>query len=352
MQALLITILVGTLGGLIAKKLKFPAPFMIGSMIAVAIVSIVTGSMETTKAMKIFAQIVSGAYIGQNIKKDDLTNLPKLGKVITILMGIFTINMVIMGIIFMTFFDMTPVTAFLSCLPGGIMDVSLMAVDMGAQSDIVATIQTARLMGILLILPLWISFWVKRFASIPNGAQSHKPVPKVVKTKLSPKKQWLNNLFILTIATIGGFIGLWLDIPVGALIFSLIFSSTLKIKCNTVQLTSGIRYTAQIFAGSIIGTSFTQESLSQMLHLIVPVILLLASYLLINVAFGFWMARTGILDLQSALFASSPAGATDLTLMAGDLGGDMPKIAGIQISRILYTVVIMPLLVKALLTFF
>lgn len=58
------------------------------------------------------------------------------------------------------------------------------------------------------------------------------------------------------------------------------------------------------------------------------------------------MYKRGILDLQSALFASSPAGATDISLLAGDLGGDMAKIAGIQISRTLYTVIVMPLLVK------
>ncbi|VEH33297.1 ammonia monooxygenase [Streptococcus equi subsp. equi] len=62
------------------------------------------------------------------------------------------------------------------------------------------------------------------------------------------------------------------------------------------------------------------------------------------------MYKKGILDLQSALFASSPAGATDISLLAGELGGDMPKIAGIQISRTLYTVVIMPLLVKWLIS--
>lgn len=83
-----------------------------------------------------------------------------------------------------------------------------------------------------------------------------------------------------------------------------------------------------------------------MFHLIVPIMLLLASYLLINVFFGYMMYKRGILDLQSALFASSPAGATDISLLAGDLGGDMAKIAGIQISRTLYTVIIMPLLVK------
>lgn len=352
MASILITVLVGLLGGILAKRLKMPAPYMIGSMIAVAIVSITMDNMVTTKSMKVFAQIVSGAYIGQNVQKEDLKQLPKLGKTIILLMGLFTLNMVVMGLIFINYFEMTPVTAFLSCLPGGIMDVSLMAIDMGAQSDVVATIQTARLMGILVILPLWISFWVKRYGHAPEKKSISKDSINQMTSKLSPKKQWINNGFILVVATIGGMIGLWSGIPVGALIVSLLSSSFLKMTRNTVQMSPSIRYLAQICAGSIIGTSFTEASLRQMMHLIIPVTLLLTSYLIINVCYGFWMYKQDTLDLQSALFASSPAGATDLTLMAGELGGDMAKIAGIQITRILYTVIVMPILVKALLLLF
>lgn len=70
-----------------------------------------------------------------------------------------------MGFVFILCFKMDAVTAFLSCLPGGIVDVSLMSIDMGAQSDIVATLQSARLVGILIILPVWVAFITKRFAS-------------------------------------------------------------------------------------------------------------------------------------------------------------------------------------------
>lgn len=61
-------------------------------------------------------------------------------------------------------------------------------------------------------------------------------------------------------------------------------------------------------------------------QLIFPAITLLFSYLVINFIFAFSAYRLGFLDLQSALFASSPAGATDIVLIAGDFGGDMPKL--------------------------
>lgn len=349
---IVITLLIGTLGGLLAKKCRIPAPFMIGSMLAVGIVSISFGYVISEKSLKTFAQIVSGVYIGQTISRSDIVNFPKLWKAVGGLMAIFTLNMVMLGLVFIHYFHMDPITAFLSCLPGGIMDVSLMAVDMGARADIVASLQSARLISILLILPVWVKFWVSRSKqSQLSGEEVRKNDVKPIREKLSLQRQLQNNALILTVAVCSGLIGLWTGIPVGALIFSLVGSSILKMVKNTTQLSSGIRYAAQVVAGTIIGTNFTPESFENIQQLIVPVILLLSSYLFINLFYGWLLYRSNVLDLQSALFATSPAGATDISLLAGDLGGDMAKIAGIQISRILYTVIIMPQLVRILLSF-
>lgn len=349
---LVFTLVVGLLGGLLAKFLKIPAPFMIGSMLLVAVVSMTMGSLDTLPSMKLFAQIISGAYIGQQVTKKDIIQLPKVGPSILGLMSLFTLNMLILGSLFCLFFKMDLVTAFLSCLPGGIVDVSLMAIDMGAETDVVATMQSVRLIGILLILPVWVSFITKRFApelrQKPSNGLSQFTGRKV---SLSGSQRVKNDLLVLFVASIGGVIGLKLGIPVGALILSLIFSTVLKITHETKQMSPWIRYLAQICAGALIGSGFTPNSIWQISQLIVPIILLLTSYLLINAFFGYLMYKRGIFDIQSALFASSPAGATDISLLAGELGGDMPKIASIQISRTLYTVIIMPLLIK-LITFF
>ncbi|KHD46280.1 AbrB family transcriptional regulator [Streptococcus hongkongensis] len=352
-MAVFLTILVGLVGGFLAKRLTFPAPFMIGSMLAVAILSVTTGQMGTIHSMKLFAQIISGAYIGQNISQQDLINLPRLGKAIAGLMALFTLNMIALGSILIIFFKMDAMTAFLSCLPGGIVDVSLMAIDMGAKADTVATMQTVRLVGILLILPNWVGFITNRFA--PELRQV--PVDRIQNkedrnySSLRGQNRIKNDALILLIATLGGLIGEWSGLPVGALIVSLIFSSALKIKNETRQMHPYIRYMAQICAGALIGCNFTHNSFLQMIHLFIPILLLLSSYMLINGLFGYLMYKRGFLDIQSALFASSPAGATDISLMAGELGGDMPKIAGIQISRTLYTVIVMPLLIKVITLF-
>lgn len=337
------TLFVGLSGGLIGKKLKLPAPFMIGTMIAVALVSMMTGQMYVPNELKLVAQVIAGAYIGQQITKEDLLHLPKLWQPISILLLLFTLNMILMGMIFHYFFNLDLVTAFLSALPGGIMDVSLMSLDMGAQSEIVATMQTTRLVGMLIILPNWIRlilFQIKQKSERTIGVNTQK------KLKTKEAFGWRQNSLVLMGSAIGGIIGFMTHLPVGTLIFSLIVSTILKIKLKTKKLSPSIRYCAQICAGSIIGSSFTRDSLFYLMQLWIPAICLLVSYLIINILFSTIAYRKGMMDLRSALFASSPAGATDITLIVGDMGGDMTKIASIQFSRMLFTVIILPLIVR------
>lgn len=234
-----LTLLVGLIGGLVAKKYKVPGAFMIGSMIAVAAISIMTGQMAISHQFKILAQIISGAYIGQQVSKRDFMNLPHLAKAIAGLMTLFTLNMLVLGSIFIFFFKMDMMTAFLSCLPGGIVDVSLMAIDMGAKPDIVATMQSVRLIGILLTLPAWVTFITNRLA--PDLRQKTLTTSNQTKKAgqvLTGKNRLKNDFLILLVATITGLIGNALGVPVGALIFALLASSFLKIKKETVQMTS------------------------------------------------------------------------------------------------------------------
>ncbi|MGX7105920.1 AbrB family transcriptional regulator [Globicatella sanguinis] len=342
-EQIALTLLIGLLGGLLFKKLNIPAAFMIGSMVIVAIINVLFGNLYVPRNLKLFAQILSGAYIGQLINHSDLENLPKMRKPVALLLALFTFNMILVGFIFHFVFKFDLVTALLMCLPGGIMDVSLMSIDMGAQADVVASMQTIRLVGMLLILPNWIKFILKRLNATPVQNGSNKTTSNDHKQSHPPIK---NDFYVIFISLIGGIIGYYSQLPVGTLIGALIASLLIKLYGGSQPLRPALRYTAQICAGSIIGTTFTHESLLNMFNLIMPAIILLAFYLTLNYFYSIFIYRRGLIDLQSALFSSSPAGATDISLIAGELGGDLAKIASTQIIRMLYTIIVLPNVVK------
>lgn len=349
-----LTLFIAFIGAQIAKYFKLPAPYMTGSMIGVSIFAALTNQTVMPSNLKTFAQIISGAYIGQQITKQDLKNLPKMALPIIFLLSLFTINTFLTGWLFVKFFHFDWITGLLSCLPGGIMDVSLISMDMKANAHTVATLQFIRLAGMLLILPYWIELFVQHFH---KQAPQPKNETNVAKQKSSlqttkQRKYFCNQLFILLVASLGGLLGLYLQLPVGALSFSLLASIILKLTMNTTPLDKNIRFFAQLIAGSIIGSTFTDDSLLFLRQLILPAALLLFNYLIVNLIFGLTIYRTKRLDLRSALFASSPAGATDISLIAGDLGGDMTKIALIQISRTLYTILVLPQLIQLFLSLY
>ena len=72
---------------------------------------------------------------------------------------------------------------------------------------------------------------------------------------------------------------------------------------------------------------------------------MLINYWLVNLLYSLYCKKRGLLDLKSAMFASAPGGATDMSLIAADLNADLTKIALIQVLRAIYAVTLMPALI-------
>lgn len=51
------------------------------------------------------------------------------------------------------------------------------------------------------------------------------------------------------------------------------------------------------------------------------------------------------MDRKTALFASCPAGASDMALIASEIGDDLSKVGTFQIVRLLYSIAVMPQLI-------
>ncbi|MDN6243820.1 MAG: AbrB family transcriptional regulator, partial [Tetragenococcus koreensis] len=139
--------------------------------------------------------------------------------------------------------------------------------------------------------------------------------------------------------------------PAGTLSLSLLFSALFKLRTNINAFPIQIRQFAQILAGSMVGSSFTRGVAASLRIFFLPALLLIAVYLLISYLYAQINKRKGWLDFTSALFASCPAGATDIALLSAEYGVNMNSVAMIQIARLIHAVGIMPLLYQ-LVSFF
>ncbi|KFN91923.1 putative membrane protein [Tetragenococcus muriaticus PMC-11-5] len=124
----------------------------------------------------------------------------------------------------------------------------------------------------------------------------------------------------------------------------MLFSGLFKLRTNITAFPIQIRQFAQILAGSMVGSSFTREVATSLVSFFIPAMLLIIIYLLISYFYAQINKHKNWLDFTSALFASCPAGATDIALISADYGVNMNSVAMIQIARLIHAVGIMPLL--------
>lgn len=339
---ILVTLLIAVAGFVIGRRIGIPVPAMIGSMLAVGIFSAFTGFALMPTPIKMFSQGISGAFIGMSVTRRDVRNIPLMIKPLIMLLVMLTTNTIVLGIVFHVVFGWDLMTGLLSTVAGGIADVSLIAMDMDADASTVAIMQTVRLASVLAIFPTWIKFMTRDQPEI-----EHDPLDMT----LHGSDTFLDRLidtdrkrtvFTLTVSVACGAAGYLSGVPAGALLFSLIGVAVLNLTTDATHMPMSIKRMAQVLAGSLVGSTVTPETISHLGTLVGPLVIMFAMYMLLNFLFSLIASRTGMLDMRSALFASSPGGASDMALIAADLGADLTKIAVLQIFRAAYAAGIMP----------
>ncbi|WP_302297274.1 AbrB family transcriptional regulator [Mitsuokella multacida] len=146
---------VAVLGAVLAKKLHLPTAPMLGPILSTAAFVVITGTAAPVVPVHYInaAQVLVGAYIGSSV---DLTRLHRyhgMGKVL--LGGVLLVLLVSMGmgciISEMTGTDLA--TAFLATAPGGLTEMGITALVVGADSSTMVAYQLTRLLFIMLVFP-------------------------------------------------------------------------------------------------------------------------------------------------------------------------------------------------------
>lgn len=340
---IVLTLFIAVIGWLVAKKLKLPAPAMLGSMIAVGLTNILFDYAMLPSFIRIGAQAISGAYVGLQITKRDLLNFKFLIKPFILLFLALLINTIVIGNIISNLCNIDITTALLGSVAGGVTDMSMIAIDMGADVGAVAFLQTSRLICVLLFFPYWIKFMTKNEVDVCEDSRivkqelvCHSFLDKYMNTK--SKK----IVFTLVISLLVGYFGYFSGVPAGAMVFPIFFIAFMNCTTNTCLIPKQEKIVAQLLAGAVVGASIKQSLLENLTTMLLPVAILVVSYWVINTVFSLICKKKKWLDMKSAMFASAPGGATDMTLIAADLNADLTKIAVIQVLRAGLTVSIMP----------
>lgn len=348
---IIITILVGIIGGLTCVRLKMPAGAIIGSLIAVIIFNVSTDRAIFPEEFKMITQIGTGAYIGARISKKDVLELKKIVKpafILTIVMCIFNLCV---GVFLSRNTSIDLVTALFATAPAGLSDMTLISVDFGADSSKVAVLQLIRLISVITIMPTLIKFFIsKRNKECNLNSETVRTNNSTRENKNDSKdfKETLKRtIYTLGVAFVFGYLGYFLDVPAGVISFSMIACAYHNIKTSKAYMPLNLRRGIQVFGGCLIGAKITMEQVISMKELLPFIVVIIIGYILLTFVLAFIITINSTLDITTALFSSAPGGLTDMTIISSEMGADAPKVAALQFTRIVTVVSFYPIIIEA-----
>src|SRR6056297_100488 len=165
MERVLLIVLIGTGGGLLAVRLNLPGGAIVGAMLGTAAAAIlIPGQFVIPQQLSTVIQIVLGITLGLSFDRSTLELFPRilpLAMVSTIILLLLT---VIVAWLAQRLGILDFATALFGLSPGGMSGMSLMAGSEGHRVDVVALLHTFRIFTLFLVVPLlsrFLSTWFR-----------------------------------------------------------------------------------------------------------------------------------------------------------------------------------------------
>lgn len=252
-------LIMGLAGGLIAKTLGTPIPFLIGSLVAVASFVIlaptrITDRMTYPSKIREAFVVVIGTMIGGTFTASALQEFQNIWLSIPAVLVFFAAALTVNYQIFRRLGRYDRPTAFYASQPGGLVDSVTLGEQAGGSVPILTTQHFVRIVLIVTLVPLGFWLWTGDTVGSAAGVSLN-----VTKATLTPQ----DTAIIAACAVIGFVVGRAIRLPayffMGPLIASAIAHGT---GMTDGQLPNWVLEIAQLVVGTSFGVKFKSMSRS------------------------------------------------------------------------------------------
>ncbi|QRG68772.1 AbrB family transcriptional regulator [Brevibacillus choshinensis] len=162
----LMILAVGAIGAWLATRCSIPAPYLLGALLLTAVISMNTSLTGNNPVLTGFlvkaAQVFIGVSIGLGFKREDIARNRRFflfGLMHSVLLFVMVILLAV-GTAYATGTEV--LTMILATAPGGIAEMSLTALTIGADPLLVTAFQLFRVLFVLTLFSFGVRTWVNR----------------------------------------------------------------------------------------------------------------------------------------------------------------------------------------------
>ena len=343
--ALLLLHGIGTVGGILAKRLRTPAGYMIGAMLLVTAAGCVIGDLGAyPPSLRLAVQLVCGMMLGSSFTKQDIALLRTLAKPAVVLMASLLTIHVLFAWAISSFSALGLATALFAAAPGGVSDLAILAADFGADAKIVALLQLVRFVFVLSFFPAWIRRRLPASkANVQTTGMTEQPINAADKPQSVPKL-----IASMGVAAAAGLLFYWLHFPAGAVIGAMIGMACFSVAAGRIRIPVSIKRAVQICCGCYIGKQITRNTLLSVNTLAIPIVLIITEVLAMAFVTSFALRKITKMEQATSLFSSIPGGIAEMGIIAEELGLDTARIAVMNTCRVILTICFIPFLMRVI----
>lgn len=343
---LVATLAVGVACGLLFKKLKVPAAYMIGAFVGVAVLSLTTGLAWLPSGTRTAVQIIAGAFVGCSLERSDLVRMRYFAKPILLMLATFLILNLTLGFIIWAISPLDLVTALMCAVPGGINDTPIVAADMGANAPAVTVMQLIRQVLGIGAFPLMIAAFDRLRTAHGHPDQAKRTSSSNKGRVKSKQRSVMSTIVALSAATVAGILGGLTEIPGLTFTASILAVLVLKLVFDFAFIPKQVKKVCQLLAGCYLGTLLTAQGLSGLADLAVPALILVAGYTLNCFATGWLESKLFGYGRKEGMLIASPAGASDMALIIDDLDVKNTDVVIMQVVRAAFVMAFFPQIIN------
>ncbi len=372
----------GLSGWFLMAKLRFPAAEVLGPVTLIGTLRVLQVDIPLSPPFLFpLAQVIIGIFIGSMLNRQTVHELkPMILPAVVIVSWAISIIFAV-GFFLARFTALDLYTAMLSASMGGLPEITIIALASGASITVIVITQMLRLLGTVFIFPLIIRFLEKREKRTGSEARrensnssnqdKHTRADRdkkeadtflskaltQLKSRFSLKSfinlvqvvrmSWLRVIFTLIVASAGGLLFEYLNVPAGLLVGSTFFIAAISVAgIRTSRLSPRLFDLLLVAIGVIIADNISLETVGIVgnWHFLTPILIATAAIFATSFAISAVICRLTGWDYPTCFLAAAPGGFTMMTLLAIKHGRDPFKVSMLHLCRLLSINMFLPFL--------
>ncbi len=339
---------IGIPGWLLLRLLGVPAAGMMGAMLSAGFCAVKGWTPFCAPGgANLVLQIILGLFIGVRVTREARALFAKSAPV-ALFAGLWWLSLPLgLGWLVTKGFGLDLSTSLLGTVPGGIAEMSLLALTLNADAALVALMQFFRLAAVLVGMP-FLSAWINRRMGTPEENRRENPARAREENGGPDSRGSMGKA--LALAVLGGLAGFWIRLPAGGFVGAMALTGLASVSGIQLQpLPVAFRTAAQIGLGALIGLNVTPDVVGILRVMILPTLAVTVVMVFWGILLAFAVRKRTGWDLMTCLIATCPGGVTQLASIAEELGADPLRVSFLHLVRLFTIFLVLPPLISRIL---